>query len=137
MAFRMYDCNGDGSIDVTEMRRIISVKSMKLASSSDRFLFFSLQGYLWVNWRWNWKTWTTDRSRRTCHEYLHHDGQEFRRNSQSRGIYRWLFKRRTTLSIINSIKSIRWCSRIPIIIRRLDSFSFFFSFSFAWAFEPK
>jgi len=25
MAFRMYDCNGDGSIDVTEMRRIISV----------------------------------------------------------------------------------------------------------------
>jgi Ca2+-binding EF-hand superfamily protein len=25
MAFRMYDCNGDGSIDETEMRRIISV----------------------------------------------------------------------------------------------------------------
>ncbi len=25
MAFRMYDCNGDGSIDQTEMRRIISV----------------------------------------------------------------------------------------------------------------
>ena len=26
MAFRMYDCNGDGSIDETEMRRIISVR---------------------------------------------------------------------------------------------------------------
>ncbi len=25
MAFRMYDCNGDGSIDEAEMRRIISV----------------------------------------------------------------------------------------------------------------
>jgi Ca2+-binding EF-hand superfamily protein len=29
MAFRMYDCNGDGSIDETEMRRIISVKYKK------------------------------------------------------------------------------------------------------------
>lgn len=30
MAFRMYDCNGDGSIDETEMRRIISVSYCRL-----------------------------------------------------------------------------------------------------------
>jgi Ca2+-binding EF-hand superfamily protein len=34
MAFRMYDCNGDGSIDETEMRRIISV-SLKTISMKE------------------------------------------------------------------------------------------------------
>ena len=33
MAFRMYDCNGDGSIDENEMRRIISVSATSLICS--------------------------------------------------------------------------------------------------------
>ena len=41
MAFRMYDCNGDGSIDETEMRRIISVRITEetLTMTKHRYLF--------------------------------------------------------------------------------------------------
>jgi Ca2+-binding EF-hand superfamily protein len=36
MAFRMYDCNGDGSIDETEMRRIISVSDKDRCIDADQ-----------------------------------------------------------------------------------------------------
>ena len=39
MAFRMYDCNGDGSIDETEMRRIISVRITEETTTKHRCLF--------------------------------------------------------------------------------------------------
>ncbi len=71
MAFRMYDCNGDGSIDETEMRRIISV-SLKL--TEDNIFIWFYKGYLWINWWWNRKTRTTNWSRRTCNEYINNDG---------------------------------------------------------------
>jgi Ca2+-binding EF-hand superfamily protein len=43
MAFRMYDCNGDGSIDEAEMRRIISVNKKNTKFEKMSFLFL---GYL-------------------------------------------------------------------------------------------